>query len=59
MVGKPAHDRRTTESMRSLDNDTPGENDGKGVTSTRDIVYDGSRVQTELEKEKNQYTGNM
>ena len=36
--------------MRSLDNDTPGENDGKRVTSTRDVVYDGCREQTELNK---------
>ena len=36
--------------MRSLDNDTPGENNRKGVTSACDVVYDGGRVQTELDK---------
>ena len=34
-----------------LDDDTPSEDDRKGVISTSDVVYDGSRVQAELGKE--------
>lgn len=32
------------EITHSLDDDTPGKNDAKGVTSTGDIVHDGRRV---------------
>lgn len=33
-----------------LNDNTPGEDNRKGVISTGDVVYDGSRVQTELGK---------
>ena len=52
-MGKPVDvEISDREGVRSLDNDTPCKNDGKGVTSACDVVYYGGREQSELDEEK-------
>lgn len=41
---------RTEMELYLLNDNTPGEDNRKGVISTGDVVYDGGRVQTELGK---------